>query len=207
MFDRFEDEAKLAMNLARQEARRLQHDSLDAEHILLGLLETPACMAVRVLEELGIAVEDVRGRVLNCVKAGGAPAPGQLPFTPAAKRVLESSMELAGQLGDGYIGTEHLLLGYAMVRESTRPMADVLGADSKRLLEAVKSIPGRGPRGPRSTRVRADATGSTAEKLQYAVELCDQAKVELVHGQQFQRAARLRDIAYWLREFLKELTS
>jgi len=125
MFDRFTDRAKKVMNLARQEAQRFNHEYLGTEHILLGLVQEGSGVAANVLKNMGIDLNKIRTEVEKIVKTGPSMVTmGQLPFTPRAKKVLELSMEEAGNLGHNYIGTEHLLLG--LIKENEGIAAQVL---------------------------------------------------------------------------------
>jgi ATP-dependent Clp protease ATP-binding subunit ClpC len=125
MFDRFTDRAKKVMNLARQEAQRLNHEYLGTEHILLGLIQEGSGVAANVLRNMQIDLARIRTEVEKLVKTGPSMVTmGQLPFTPRAKKVLELSMEEAGNLGHNYIGTEHLLLG--LIKENEGIAAKVL---------------------------------------------------------------------------------
>ncbi|HEX6861398.1 MAG TPA: Clp protease N-terminal domain-containing protein, partial [Thermoanaerobaculia bacterium] len=125
MFDRFTDRAKKVMNLARQEAQRFNHEYLGTEHILLGLVQEGSGVAANVLKNMTVDLEKIRHEVEKIVKTGPSMVTmGQLPFTPRAKKVLELSMEEAGNLGHNYIGTEHLLLG--LIKENEGIAAQVL---------------------------------------------------------------------------------
>ncbi len=125
MFDRFTDRAKKVMNLARQEAQRFNHEYLGTEHILLGLVQEGSGVAANVLKNMSIDLNKIRTEVEKIVKTGPSMVTmGQLPFTPRAKKVLELSMEEAGNLGHNYIGTEHLLLG--LIKENEGIAAQVL---------------------------------------------------------------------------------
>ena len=125
MFDRFTDRAKKVMNLARQEAQRFNHEYLGTEHVLLGLVQEGSGVAANVLKNMGIDLSKIRMEVEKIVKTGPSMVTmGQLPFTPRAKKVLELSMEEAGNLGHNYIGTEHLLLG--LIKENEGIAAQVL---------------------------------------------------------------------------------
>jgi ATP-dependent Clp protease ATP-binding subunit ClpC len=125
MFDRFTDRAKKVMNLARQEAQRFNHEYLGTEHILLGLVQEGSGVAANVLKNMSIDLNKIRTEVEKIVKSGPSMVTmGQLPFTPRAKKVLELSMEEAGNLGHNYIGTEHLLLG--LIKENEGIAAQVL---------------------------------------------------------------------------------
>ncbi|MFT5052894.1 MAG: ATP-dependent Clp protease ATP-binding subunit ClpC, partial [Chlamydiales bacterium] len=125
MFDRFTDRAKKVMNLARQEAQRFNHEYLGTEHVLLGLVQEGSGVAANVLKNMGVDLDKIRMEVEKIVKTGPSMVTmGQLPFTPRAKKVLELSMEEAGNLGHNYIGTEHLLLG--LIKENEGIAAQVL---------------------------------------------------------------------------------
>jgi ATP-dependent Clp protease ATP-binding subunit ClpC len=130
MFERFTDRARQVVVLAGEEARRLGHNFVGTEHLLLGIVAERQGVAVRVLEALGISLDDVRERVEQLVGRGGHEEAGKIPFTPRAKKVLELSLRESLQLGHDYVGTEHILLG--LVREGDGVAAQVLvpmGAD------------------------------------------------------------------------------
>ena len=118
MFERFTDRARHVIVLAQEEARRLRHDYIGTEHLLLGLLREQDGIAARVLDSLGITVEEVRAQVVRIVGQGaGDDAAGQIPLTPRAKKAMELALREALSLGHNYIGTEHILLGLAGERE------------------------------------------------------------------------------------------
>ena len=110
-FERFTDRARSVLSQSETEAHRLGHGFVGTEHILLALFEVPESVALKVLDELGIAKPIVDQKVVVLIKGATASEEGKLPFTPRAKAVLRSALEEALQLGHNYIGTEHLLLG------------------------------------------------------------------------------------------------
>src|ERR1019366_2689733 len=116
MFERFTERARQVVVLAQEEARTLKHNYIGTEHILLGLLREEEGLAARVLGDLGITVDRVRGQVVRIVGSGEEVTSGQIPFTPRAKKVFELSLREALSLGHNYIGNEHILL--ALVREN-----------------------------------------------------------------------------------------
>src|SRR5947209_6505490 len=65
MYERFTDRARKVMQLANQEAQRLNHEYIGTEHLLLGLLREQEGVAAQVLMNLGLKLEDVREEVLN----------------------------------------------------------------------------------------------------------------------------------------------
>ncbi|MBI2191717.1 MAG: ATP-dependent Clp protease ATP-binding subunit [Planctomycetes bacterium] len=126
MFDRMTDRARKVMELARQEAQRLNHEYIGTEHILLGLIKEGSGVAASVLNNLDVNLKTIRLEVEKMVPSGSNMATiGQkLPYTPRAKKVLEFAFEEARNLGHNYIGTEHLLLG--LLRENDGVAAQVL---------------------------------------------------------------------------------
>lgn len=142
MFGRFTERASRALLLAQEEARRLNHDYVGTEHILLGLVSLGEGVAAEVLQNLGIELEKVRIEVEKLVGKGNSMLVlGEVPFTPRAKKVLELAMEEAQTLRHNYIGTEHLLLG--LVREEEGIAARVLqnlGADLNKIKDTVISL-------------------------------------------------------------------
>ncbi|MCD6317860.1 ATP-dependent Clp protease ATP-binding subunit [Candidatus Aerophobetes bacterium] len=144
MFNRFTERARRAILLAREEAKRLDHDYLGTEHLLLGLIREGEGIAATALQNLGIDLGQVRQEVEKAVgRGGGSLFLGQIPFTPRAKKVLELAVTEARDLGHNYIGTEHLLLG--LIREGEGVAAQILnslGADLDRVREEVVNLLG-----------------------------------------------------------------
>src|SRR5512135_2841710 len=124
MFERFTDQARRVVVLAQEEARRLDHNYIGTEHILLGLLRDGEGVAVEALDGLGISLDETRAKVEEIIGRGSDQASGHIPFTPRAKKVLELSLREALELGTDYIGTEHILLG--LIREGQGVAAQVL---------------------------------------------------------------------------------
>jgi len=115
MFERFTEKAIKVIMLSQEEARRLGHNFVGTEQILLGLIGEGTGIAAKVLKSLGVTLKDARVEVEKIIGRGSGFVAVEIPFTPRAKRVLELSWDEARQLGHNYIGTEHLLLG--LIRE------------------------------------------------------------------------------------------
>jgi ATP-dependent Clp protease ATP-binding subunit ClpA len=111
MFERFTDRARHVVVLAQEEARRLQHNYIGTEHLLLGLFGEPEGIAAKALDRLGMTREGTRDEVRAIVGPGPVTPSGHIPFTPRAKKTLELALREAVQLHHSYIGTEHILLG------------------------------------------------------------------------------------------------
>ena len=124
MFERFTEKAIKVIMLAQEEARRLGHNFVGTEQILLGLIGEGTGVAAKVLKSLGVNLKDSRIEVEKIIGRGSGFVAVEIPFTPRAKRVFELSLEEARQLGHNYIGTEHLLLG--LIREGEGVAARVL---------------------------------------------------------------------------------
>ncbi|MBD2625858.1 MULTISPECIES: ATP-dependent Clp protease ATP-binding subunit [Nostocaceae] len=160
MFERFTEKAIKVIMLAQEEARRLGHNFVGTEQILLGLIGEGTGVAAKVLKSMGVNLKDARIEVEKIIGRGSGFVAVEIPFTPRAKRVLELSLEEARQLGHNYIGTEHLLLG--LIREGEGVAARVLenlGVDLSKvrtqvirmLGETAEVSPGGGPSGRTKT--------------------------------------------------------
>ncbi len=125
MFNRFTERARKVIILAKEEARRFNHDYIGTEHILLGLVREGEGVAAAVLQKIGVSLENIRLEVEKLVQPGPTTQIiGDIPFTPRAKKALELAAEEARSLGHNYIGTEHLLLG--LIREGEGVASQVL---------------------------------------------------------------------------------
>jgi len=124
MFDKFTEEAVNVIMFAQEESRRLGHNFVGTEQMLLGLIGIDNGVAAKVLKSLGVNLKDTRIEVKKIIGRGSGFVAVKIPFTPRAKRVLELSLEEAHQLGHNYIGTEHLLLG--LIEEGEGVAAKVL---------------------------------------------------------------------------------
>ncbi len=154
MFDRFTERARKVIILAKEEAKRFNHDYIGTEHILLGLIKEGESVAAAVLQNLGLSLDTIRLEVEKLVQFGPSTiVSGDIPFTPKAKKVIELAMDEARRLGHNYIGTEHLLLG--LIKEGEGVASHVLmnvGLDLNKVrAEVIKllgsSAPGGGPGG------------------------------------------------------------
>jgi anthranilate phosphoribosyltransferase len=115
VFDRFTQEARKTMSAARKASERYYHNYIGPEHILIGLLSIDESAPMR--EWLGIntgrLLADIESRVTPHEKCD---IPGQLPFTPAGKKVLEEAIHVAQSFDHNWVGTEHLLLALLRVQ-------------------------------------------------------------------------------------------
>ncbi|TQD82670.1 hypothetical protein C1H46_031783 [Malus baccata] len=186
MFERFTEKAIKVIMLAQEEARRLGHNFVGTEQILLGLIGEGTGIAAKVLKSMGINLKDARVEVEKIIGRGSGFVAVEIPFTPRAKRVLELSLEEARQLGHNYIGSEHLLLG--LLREGEGVAARVLenlGADPSNirtqasiasLFKAVGAGVGGGTSGNKMPTLEEYGTNLT--------KLAEEGKLDPVVGRQ-----------------------
>ena len=99
MFERFTEKAIKVVMLAQEEARRLGHNFVGTEQILLGLIGESTGIAAKVLKSMGVNLKEARVEVEKIIGRGSGFVAVEIPFTPRAKRVLELSLEEARQLG------------------------------------------------------------------------------------------------------------
>jgi ATP-dependent Clp protease ATP-binding subunit ClpA len=117
LFRRFTDRARSAVSAAQQEAQDHGHGYIGTEHLLLGVLDEGANVAIKVLESLEVEPADLRAELVASLLPTGGLQGEKRPFTPLAKAVLEHAASEALSLGHNYIGCEHLLLGLVAVED------------------------------------------------------------------------------------------
>ena len=138
-FERFTQKAIQAIFLAQDESRRLGHEYVGTEQILLGLVSEGTGIAAQVLSTAGVNLEIARIEVEKIIGHGRG-TPADIPFTPRAKRSLELSLEESQQLGHNYIGTEHLLLGILHERDGLGArVLQILGVDLQNLEQRLRT--------------------------------------------------------------------
>ncbi len=138
MFEHFTSEAIRVIMLAQEEARRLGHNFVGTEQILLGLLGEGTGVAAKVLSELGVTLKDARREVEKIIGRGSGFIPTEIPFTPKVKSLFEQSFRESHNLGHNYINTEHLLLGLTETGEGVAAkVLHNLGVDLKKIRNAV----------------------------------------------------------------------
>lgn len=124
MYDRFTEAAVKVMREANEQAKRLYHEYIGTEHILLALL-TFDSPGLQVISSFKIQPDDIRKKIFAEVKTGPEGLTmGKLPSTPRGKKVIDYAMEEARSMNLNFVGTEHLVLG--LLRETEGLAALVL---------------------------------------------------------------------------------
>jgi hypothetical protein len=145
----FTEDVRLALVSARDHSGRLRHEYVGTEHLLLGLIDQEASVAVDVLRNLSANPDAIRLKLENTLVPGKAErdSTDNLPYTTRSKKILELAMHEASDLGHEYVGTEHLLLG--LLREEKGIAAQVL-VDAGLTMDALRAEVLRHPSVPAS---------------------------------------------------------
>ncbi|RBP58601.1 ATP-dependent Clp protease ATP-binding subunit ClpA [Alkalibaculum bacchi] len=124
IFGRFTEKAQRVLVLSQEEAKKLNHNYIGSEHLLLGLIQEGEGIAAIALKNLGIEYESVCTEIEDLVGKGEREVSEIIGYTPRTKKILELSLMEARALNQSYIGTEHILLG--LIREGEGVGAKIL---------------------------------------------------------------------------------
>ncbi|KXG75134.1 Negative regulator of genetic competence ClpC/MecB [Fervidicola ferrireducens] len=184
MNGKFTERAQKVIAYAQEEARRLNHNVVGTEHILLGLIREGEGVAAKALQNLGVELSKVREQVERLIGVGPFTVQGPIGYTPRAKRVLELALDESRRLKHNYVGTEHILLG--LIREGEGVAAQVLanlGVSLERARNEVLSLLGTDVKGQASFR-RANNTPTLNQFGRDLTELAAEGKLDPVIGRQ-----------------------
>jgi ATP-dependent Clp protease ATP-binding subunit ClpC len=174
MFEYFSDKAIKAVMLAQEEARRLGHNFVGTEQILVGLMSEGTSVAAKTLKAQGLSLREVQKEVEAIIGRGSGFLPVEIPFTPRAKRIFETAMKEARQMGNNYIGPEHILLGLLQDNEGVASkVLENLGVDRSQVrTEVIRSLgeeatvaPGGGGRSKSTKTATLDEYGTNLTQL------------------------------------------
>lgn len=147
-YDYFSDDAQKVLQLASEEAKRLGHDHVRTEHLLLGMIKQEG-LASMVLQKLGVDLVNLFSDLESLIGRGEG-SPGKIVLSPRAKKVLELAYNAARELGFNYVGPEHILLG--IIREGESVAAQALHKRkvtfdkvAKEIIAEVEKALGPGP--------------------------------------------------------------
>ncbi|MBE9138429.1 ATP-dependent Clp protease ATP-binding subunit [Nodosilinea sp. LEGE 07088] len=118
MFEHFTNTAIAVIMKAQEEARRLRHNFVGTEQLLLGLIKEESTLSAKVLGEFGVNLNDARAEVEAIIGRGSGSVPPEIPFTPKVKQVFEQAFQEARKMDSSYIEPEHLLLSLCQNTES-----------------------------------------------------------------------------------------
>lgn len=147
MFERFDEKAIKSVMMAQEESRRLGHNYVGTDMLLIGVVAENTGIGAKVLYKFGVKLKDLRRAVEEMIGRGSGMVSVEIPFTPAAKRVLTDAVEEARRLGSSTIGTAHILLALLMEQ----------GGSAAKVLEQLKVDPSE--LGPEVMKVLQDQEG------------------------------------------------
>ena len=136
----FTGRLRAVLDAGQQEARRLQHEYIGTEHLLLSLMREREGVAAAVFESLAVDRSRITAMIEATVKRGKGPSPDseKLPFTSRVKKVIELAMAEAREQSHSHVGVEHLLMG--LMREQKGIAAQVLAEAGMRLDDARREM-------------------------------------------------------------------
>merc|ERR1740138_652656 len=130
MFDRFNEKAIKAVMMASDESRRLGHNFVSTEMLLVGIVAQDSGVSGRAMKKLGITVKDARRATEELLGRGSDSVNTNVPFTPAAKRLLADSIKEAKKFSTNTVDTSHILLTiFRQSEESVTGFCDKLSID------------------------------------------------------------------------------
>lgn len=168
MEDRYTDGVKKAWKFAAEEASKLGSDYLGTEHLLLGIAHEKDSAGGKILNSLGVTVEAVEPLLVGEGKSGFF-SRRELYVAPRTKRVLEMAEEEANDLGNSFVGTEHLLL--AILREGSGVAIQILehfGVTQEKLQKAFDTYISEDGKG--------EGSAELGEMGDFAIDLNEKAK-------------------------------
>jgi len=138
MFEKFTEGAIKVIMLSQEEARRMGHNFVGTEQLLLGVIGQRHGIGARALKKLKVTLKKARKEIELYIGRGTGFVASEIPFTPRAKRVLEMAVHEGKDLGQNFVGTEHILL--ALIAESdgvAMRTLDKLGVDKDKLKNLI----------------------------------------------------------------------
>ncbi|MFL5478638.1 MAG: Clp protease N-terminal domain-containing protein [Gemmatimonadaceae bacterium] len=145
----FTNRVRSALIKAREEAHRRSHEYVGPEHLLLGLLAEDDTLVMDVLQNLGASSTRIEDAIDRMVESGTPTTRSRIPDLPYSSRarvVLDQAISVAHEFGDGYVGTQHLLLGLIRERHGIAAQALALQGLTEASLrrEIVRLVQGEG---------------------------------------------------------------
>ena len=166
MDQRFTDGVKNAWRFAIAEAQKLGSEYVGVEHLLMGIASEKDSAGGKILHSFGITPEKIEQLL------GGAHTSffnRELYIAPRTKRVLELAAAEANELGNNYVGTEHLLL--AILREGdgmTMSILERFGVTEDKMQKAFETVMNESGKGGDSA--------TLGDLSDYAIDLNERAK-------------------------------
>jgi ATP-dependent Clp protease ATP-binding subunit ClpC len=138
MFEKFTEGAIKVIMLSQEEARRMGHNFVGTEQLLLGVIGQRHGIGARALKKLKVTLKKARKEIELYIGRGTGFVASEIPFTPRAKRVLEMAVHEGKDLGQNFVGTEHILLALLAEADGVAMRTlDKLNVDTKKLRNLI----------------------------------------------------------------------
>ena len=139
MFEQYTERAKRVLAFAKYEASQMGSDTMQTEHILLGLIREAEDIILKLFNKWNIDPEEVRAEVeMMSTFQKRKSAPVEIAISREAQRVLAFAVEESKNLLHKYVGTEHILLG--LLREENSMAARILSQKGLRVFTLREDI-------------------------------------------------------------------
>ena len=168
MEDRYTDGVKNAWKFAAQEAAKLGSDYIGTEHLLIGIAHEGDSAGGKILNSLGITVGTLE-ELLSGSRNTSLSRRSELYVAPRTKRVLEMAVEEANELGNSYVGTEHLLLAILHEGGLAVRILEQLGVTEEKLQKAFEDVLSE-------DNSKSDQSASLGDLSDFAIDLNERAK-------------------------------
>ena len=179
-FNGFTAKANIALNLAIDSAQNLGHTYVGSEHLIIGILREGGGIAASILKEKGITAEQIEKLLEQTVGVGGRTLLTPDRFTPRAKKIIELSITTARQMGNSFVGTEHILISILSENENYAvKFLSSSGIDTEKLLSDLVKI-SQSASGNFSPQERDSEKSKTPLIDQFGTDLTKKAKAGLL---------------------------
>ena len=168
MEDRYTDGVKNAWKFAAHEAAKLGSDYIGTEHLLIGIAHEGDSAGGKILNSLGITVGTLE-ELLSGSRNTSLSRRSELYVAPRTKRVLEMAVEEANELGNSYVGTEHLLLAILHEGGLAVRILEQLGVTEDKLQKAFEDVLSE-------DNSKSDQSASLGDLSDFAIDLNERAK-------------------------------
>jgi ATP-dependent Clp protease ATP-binding subunit ClpC len=186
IFGRFTEKAQKVLMLSQEEAKKLNHNYIGSEHLLLGLIQEGEGIAALALKNLGVQYEKISTQIETLLGRGEDRVEEIIGYTPRTKKILELSLMEARALNQSYIGTEHILLG--LVREGEGVGAKILsdlGLDFEKVREEIiKLMNTSSTQAPKAQQAKNSNTKNLDKYGRDLTAMADEGRLDPVIGRE-----------------------
>ncbi len=179
--DKLTVKAQEAVQRAQQDAEDRSHQQLLPLHLLHSLLSEEQGVVLPLIQKIGANVGTldsiVEGELDRLPKVTGAGV--QVSASPELMKVFDVAQEVADQMGDAFVSTEHLLLALTKVDSQAQRILHMNGVEEQDVLTALRDVRGGQQVTDQSPEDKYQALQKYGKDL---VELARQGKIDPVIG-------------------------